>query len=200
MGRAHRIAASLLVLAGTGACRSVFGLDDPLPGDPGDAAGDGLPTDGPPIDQPQPLCATAGLTCAGNAVAFQCGDDCWVGCDDTIQHDAAATRCTQWGGKLAPFVLSTDQSCFRQHIQPSDDSWTGLVQMAGAANPSAGWSWNGDGLTPPLFNWLSGQPDDLDGTENDTQQCAQILDGTNKWQDVACTATFQFSCSQRVDN
>jgi len=201
MGFARSVATSVLVLVlvlATG-CRSLFGFDDPLPGDLGDAAGGGdVPAD-VPIDTVA-KCNTTGLTCSGNTVAYQCGETCWVGCSESLTNTTATARCTQWGGKLAPFVASTDQQCFRDFIQPADDAWTGLVQMTGAASAAAGWSWNGDGLATPFLNWASGQPDDGDMNEDDTQQCAQILDGTNKWLDVACTATFTFACSTHVDD
>ena len=199
MGHVHRIAASLLVLVSAGGCRSVFGLDDPLPGDPGGPVD--APADGPPVDM-LPLCSTFGLTCAGTAVAFACGQTCWVGCTDTVSHSTADTRCNNWHGKLAPFVTTSDQDCFRQHIQPTGDSWTGLVQMATATMPADLWSWNGNGLPPPFFNWDANQPDDGDMNENDTEQCAQILDGTDKWQDVPCgsASQFPFACSTHIDD
>jgi len=194
MGGAHRIAASLLVVAGTGACRSVFGLDDPLPGDPGG------PIDAPgtdtPVDNPPPVCTAANLTCNGTKIAFQCGSRCWVGCDEPVSHSTAVNRCNG-GFDLTPFFSMNDVSCFRDHIQPTGDSWIGLVQMTGAALPADNWSWNGSGFTPPFFNWSTTpttQPDDGDGTENGTEQCAQILDVTDKWQDVPCNTMLPFAC------
>jgi hypothetical protein len=192
MGPGRTVAIGVLVLAA--GCRGLFGLDDPLPGDLGDAAIDTAPIDA------IPTCGVQGLTCSGNAVAYQCADTCWVGCSESLPHNTASTRCTQWGGRLAPFESSSDQQCFRDYIQPSDDAWTGLEQMTGAASPAAGWSWNGDGLATPFLNWGSGQPDDGDANEDGAQQCAQILDGTNKWQDVPCSATFTFACSEHIDD
>jgi hypothetical protein len=186
------LATSLLLLAA--GCRGLFGLDDPLPGELAvDSAAD------VPVEAVA-LCSTTGLTCSGNAVAYQCGETCWVGCDESLSATAAASRCSQWGGKLAPFESASDQQCFRDYIQPNDDAWTGLEQMSGAASVSAGWSWNGDGVVPPFFNWASGQPNDGDGAESDAEQCAAIRDGTNTWDDVPCSATRTFACAEHIDD
>jgi hypothetical protein len=193
----------ILIVVSTG-CRSIFGLDDPIAGSPADADRDTI-TDASSDARPDSSfnsCSAAGLTCSGVTTAHECGNNCWVGCDETVTESVAEARCGQWkqGGKLAPFKSQSDQDCFRTNIQPTNDAWTGLVQAASASAVDTNWSWNGDNQTPAFLNWKSGQPDDVDLTENGQEQCASIIDAQNTWQDTPCSSTLTFGCRVFNDN
>lgn len=71
-------------------------------------------------------------------------------------------------------------------------AWIGLTQMPGAGTPAAGWSWvNGMPLVSP--SWATTQPDDGDGTENNTEQCASMTGAT--WSDEDCSVSHVFLIS-----
>jgi len=154
-----------------------------------DAASD-APVDAAP-------CSTLGLVCPGSTpITFQCGGDCWAGCTNgtPIPHAAAANACTVWGGRLTPVYNATELTCVRSAISVGSAMWLGLVQAPTAASPSAGWSWNGDGKTPPYLDWAPGQPNDSDGDEDGEEQCAYSSSAMT-WQDEPCTSLFaRFAC------
>lgn len=174
---------AVFVILSTG-CASIFGLDDPIGG----------------LDAPREggssSCNASGLTCSGTTVAQQCGNHCWVGCSEPVTGMVAASRCSQWktNGKLAPFKSQIDQDCFRTEIQPAGDAWTGLVQSSSAGSVGSNWSWNGDNQSLSFMNWRSSQPDDADGVENGTEQCASIVDTQNTWEDTTCATVLPFGC------
>jgi hypothetical protein len=192
--RRIEIGLTLVLVAG---CRQIFGLDDPKP--PHDAMADAM------LDAPHDahtdagVCSTAGLTCTA-PVAKRCGNNCWVSCPDPVTQATASSRCVAWGGKLAPLRTSGDQTCLRQTVVPTGDVWIGFEQDATATTPAMGWSWNGDGITPTFLNWTTGQPDDGDGVEDHTEQCAMIAAGVSTWSDTVCTATLPWACSVFFDD
>lgn len=166
--------------------------------------GDGARTDGTTdgaIDASPDAqgCTTAGLTCTnGTAIAVMCNGACWVKCTQatSLANQAVASNaCTAWGGKLAPLRSQADNDCVAVTLFPSQSSWIGFEQDSSATTKSGGWSWNGDGVTPTYTNWSSGQPNDLDGTEDGQEQCA-YMPTTGTWQDTSCMDpnSFRFSC------
>lgn len=169
----------------------------------GDAGRDAPPIDGPvdaavvdaPIDGS--ACTTAGLVCPGSSpITFQCGGDCWAGCTNgtPISQPAAAAACQTWGGRLTPVYNAAELSCVRAAISVGSAMWLGLTQDANSATPSDGWSWNGDGVTPPYLFWAPGQPNDQDADEDGEEQCAYSSTQTN-WQDEPCSSAFaRFAC------
>jgi hypothetical protein len=142
-------------------------------------------------------CTTANLVCPGSSpMTFQCGGDCWAGCTNgtPITQAAAVTACKAWGGRLTPVYNAAELSCVRAAIAPGSAMWLGLTQDAMATMPGDGWSWNGDGLTPPYLFWAPGQPSDGDGVENGAEQCAYSSSQTD-WQDERCDALYaRFAC------
>ena len=67
--------------------------------------------------------------------------------------------------------------------------WIGLQQAASATTPAAGWSWV-TGASLAAAPWAAGQPDDGDGTENGTEQCATL--GGSAFTDEACSGSHVF--------
>ena len=161
--------------------------------------GDSAPPDGPPPpDAASPdahPCAGVGtLTCGTTLETFVCNGHCWIGCPEMHSQTEVISRCTAWGGELARFDSQAEQDCMLASFDPPLAMWIGLTQAAASGATNAGWSWNGDGIPPPWTNWSGGQPNDGDGTEDDTEQCA-YLSTSNTWQDTVCSAAFSgFAC------
>jgi hypothetical protein len=132
-------------------------------------------------------------------VIVNCGnpDDCWVGCTNggEIFASEAATRCQAWGGRLNPVYSAEELSCLRAELN-GGAVLLGLSQSAGASGLGAGWSWNGDGVTPTYLPWDVGQPNDGTGVELGFEQCAYSPGGgNNDWHDINCAGLFsRFGC------
>ena len=158
-----------------------------------DAASDAVTSDATGIDAAPGACSTAGLVCPnGNARAIPAtcstSNECWVGCrdGDTQSPVEAAKHCLNWGGRLATFASAAQEACVRTVINGS--IMLGLSQAGGEATPLTGWSWNGDGSTPPFLAWGAGQPSDADGVENGEEQCA-VSNTSSEWHDTPCGIT-----------
>ncbi len=171
-------------------------LGDPVTdGAPSDLAVD-TRTDAPmsdaAVDAPT-ICSTASLSCNGTKGYSYCQNAtatfCIATCTQTMPHDAAQNLCIGWGGKLATLDSAAAEACQMSTV----DSWIGLEQPTTATTPGAGWTWNGS--TPLSFtDWAPGQPNDLDGVEDQLEQCGfrQIADGA--WHDIPCTAQYGVMC------
>ena len=171
-------------------------LADAPPGG-SDAEGDAPAPDGDPSDaRIVDPCATAGvLTCPGATATFVCNGHCWIGCPESMTRGTANGLCTAWGGELARFDDELEQTCVRDHFVPAGAMWLGLLQVVGAGDLAAGWSWSGDGAVPPWTHWTSGQPNDGDGVADDTEQCAYLSNPTLTWQDAGCGSSVSgFAC------
>ena len=149
------------------------------------------------IDAPPGVCSTAGLTCPSGTTPrlIPCGPagGCWVGCRDggSIDHAAARNLCTTWGGELGWINSAQEESCLRMTIDGAIG--LGLVQPANQALPLTGWTWNGT-TVPAYLNWSAGQPNDGDGVEDGTEQCAYSATSAT-WQDEPCTVIHsRFTC------
>jgi hypothetical protein len=145
------------------------------------------------------VCSNAGFGCPGGTSRMEiCNSGCWVACTSLAaftDQAVVAQICTAWGGKLAPIRDAAEQACVQGQIFPSQASWIGFEQAPGQTVKDVGWSWNSDGIVPSYTNWSSGQPNDLDGTESGSEQCAFMTTG-GTWQDVPCAGQqfFRFSC------
>jgi hypothetical protein len=161
---------------------------------------DAGPIDARAADAAPFVCSTAGLQCVGQpAVIVSCGNpgDCWVGCTNggQIQATEAEARCATWGGRLNPIYTPEELTCVRAELNYGA-VLLGLTQSGGASGVGAGWSWNGDGVTPSYLPWDTGQPNDGTGTELGFEQCAYSPGGGDTdWHDAACSALFsRFGC------
>ena len=143
----------------------------------------------------------AGLACAGAGVQLVnkavCNGGCWVTCTSDLPFTDQTTpskACKDWGGHLAPIRSAADEACVSNVLFPSQASWIGFEQ-ASSTTLLGNWSWNSDGIAPAYTHWASGQPNDVDGTESNEEQCA-MMSTIGTWQDVPCTgqALFRFSC------
>ena len=98
-----------------------------------------------------------------------------------------------WGGDLATVVSSTSQACVDALV--TTESWMGYTQSATATTPIDGWTWL-SGITPSGFeHWGNSEPNDVDGVENQTEQCATFYT-SGFWNDIACTASNSYVCSR----
>jgi hypothetical protein len=155
------------------------------------------PTDGPIVS----TCGTANFTCAGSAVAINCNGGCWIKCTQgapIANQAAAATACANWGGKLAPLRTQADENCVAQTLFPSQAHWIGLEQAGNASSVAGSWTWNSDGMALSFTGWGTGQPNDINGNENDhAEQCA-FMNTSGDWHDTPCSdgGLYRFSCRQ----
>jgi hypothetical protein len=170
----------LLILAITGV--AACGFSAPLGAEPDATAAAQDAT----VDGTANVCSTAHLQCSQPGVTLACGGDCWVGCKETTSFAIAKQRCIDWGGTIATIYSSSINQCVNANFQTGTARWIGLEQVAGAAMPTAGWSWS-DGTLLAYTNWSGGQPSDGDGTEDGTEQCAYMSNPGGGWQDTACT-------------
>lgn len=178
-------------LAVLGGCARIWGFDDPLPLDGG-------PSDGQHADAAP--CLSTGLTCAGTVMAMTCNQRCFAYCSEQVSYATAEGRCSTWTsfGHLAIVDDSDLWSCVQQ--VGSLPSWIGLKQTMGSSTPTTGWKWaDGNNLGTFGLQWDTNQPDDgtgsTTGAETDTEDYA-IVEGSNKWQDVAGSQNYAFTCSR----
>ena len=164
--------------------------------------GDSAPP--PPADTmidapPGVTCSTSGLTCAGQTMAAICNGTCWVKCTSAAPIAGqlmADIACTAWGGKLAPIRSAADQQCVVGVLFPDQAHWIGLEQSSIATTVATDWTWNGDGVAITFTGWGNGQPNDLNGNENDhAEQCA-FINNVGDWHDEDCGngGLYRFSC------
>ncbi len=141
-------------------------------------------------------CSSAGLSCPGGGIGVaMCNGDCWVSCPATGDEPTAAAACQAWGGRLAPLQTQQDQDCVHLTVLPGKASWIGFEQANNASAVNTDWSWNSDGIAPTFLNWNGGQPNDGDGVEDGTEQCAYMSNPSGTWQDQPCSTSFaNFSC------
>jgi hypothetical protein len=175
--------AMLVVLASCG--RINF---DPIRSD--DAAHDDARAADAGIDAPPLACTAANLHCPAGAFVMACGSTCYAVCLDTGPQSFGAATCAAWPGNLARIDSTTDQNCANNI---ANDAWIGLVQDPSTTTPSAGWTWTVGGAMT-YVNWMTGDPDDQDGLEDGTEQCAISSIGT--WIDEPCNAVKVTLCSR----
>lgn len=126
--------------------------------------------------------------------AYQAGQaKNWAGAN------AAANSLSYYGetGHLAT-ITSLGEDTFLNNLGISagfpgtrQELWVGGVQRSNQATPGAGWEWvNGEGSIdatnagPNYANWLGGEPNDLDGIENNRENHLAIrLRGNFGWND-----------------
>lgn len=104
---------------------------------------------------------------------------------------AAQADCAAMGGRLAvPVSPGSNAAIFS--IIGTDLTYIGLHQASGQTSTSAGWQ-TPAGIAAVYFNWSSGEPNDLDNVEDDTQDCARMYT-TGYWDDVACSQVSPYVC------
>jgi len=152
-------------------------LDDARPADAG--------IDGPPL-----ACSAASLTCPAGAFVMPCGSTCFAACLDSGSQAFGAAKCAAWPGTLARIDSAADQDCANQI---ANDAWIGLVQDSPASTPQSSWKWLVGG--PMTYvNWGPTDPDDQDGVEDNTEQCA--ISSVGAWIDEPCNAVKITLCSR----
>jgi hypothetical protein len=129
-------------------------------------------------------CSTAGLNCVTTVTMTTCGGLCWVYCDEAVTHATAVTRCQAWGGQLPRLESDSDVTCSLS-LQ-TFGAWHDLVQPNGQATPGAGWIHETNGAAVTYTRWNGGQPNDGDGIEDNTEQCAYTQYPLGNWQDDPC--------------
>jgi pulmonary surfactant-associated protein A len=123
-----------------------------------------------------------------------CGDRCYAACDDILISPEAAPRCAAWGGTLAVIPSKAEADCV---IGLSSISlWMGYFQVTNATATPDGWSWV-DSDPSTFINWDTGEPNDGEGVEDNTEQCGELYpDGS--WNDENCMLVGEdgFACSR----
>ncbi len=102
----------------------------------------------------------------------------------------AKADCTAMGGRLAVPANTGANSAIHSII--TNLTYIGLKQASGQSSTSAGWQ-TPEGYAATYFNWSSGEPNDMDGTENGYQDCARMYT-TGYWDDVNCSQVSPYVC------
>jgi hypothetical protein len=103
----------------------------------------------------------------------------------------AKADCAAMGGRLAVPVNSASNAAVLSIIG-TDLTYIGLKQASGQSSTSVGWQ-TPEGYSAIYFNWSSGEPNDMDGTENGYQDCARMYT-TGYWDDVNCSQVSPYVC------
>jgi len=132
--------------------------------------------------------------CNSNAFTMQCNGRCFSACDERVFSGEAFNRCVALGG----FVASPhDQAEFDCVVQLRGnialDAWTGWVQLSNQAAPATGWGWQ-DGINTFVPTWSVLEPEDLDGVEDNMEQCS-VMYMNGLFADVSCGSSLPFVCS-----
>jgi hypothetical protein len=102
----------------------------------------------------------------------------------------AKADCIAMGGRLATPADSGANDAVHSII--TDVTYIGFKQLSGQSSTSAGWQ-TSEGFTPIYFNWSSGEPNDMDGTEDDYQDCGRMWT-SGYWDDVNCSQVSPYVC------
>lgn len=124
-----------------------------------------------------------------------CNGRCITYCDDMVPQAMAESRCAAWGGHLYSVHGAADDTCATSIIA-TNYTWLGYMQTVGSSGTNVNWLWLDNNQTA-FQNWsaATSEPNDLDGVENDQEQCAFIaLDGT--WRDIQCTNSYHVLCAR----
>jgi hypothetical protein len=105
----------------------------------------------------------------------------------TTTWNAAKADCEAMGGQLAVPNGAAKNEVIRG-LNTGSDLFIGLKQDSGQSSTSTGWR-TVSGATPIYLNWNSGEPNDMDGSENDHQNCSRMYISDGEWDDVSCTNT-----------
>jgi hypothetical protein len=131
--------------------------------------------------------------CDGRATVVRCTGTA----QEALDRATAVAACAAWGGTLASVRDATEENCLESIVPIQGNAWIGLVQAAGAAMPADDWTWL-DGLPLGYTHWFSGEPNDADGIENDSEQCGMIYSPSigSGWNDAECSKSLQIACSR----
>lgn len=102
----------------------------------------------------------------------------------------AKADCIAMGGRLATPANSAANAAVHSLI--TDVTYIGFTQLSGQSSTSSGWQ-TSEGNTPGYFNWSSGEPNDMDGVEDDYQDCGRMWT-SGEWDDVNCSQVSQYVC------
>ena len=199
---------SWLLLLAT-ACSYQRAPDQQQPGSDGaqgDGPGDGptsdgsMVTDGPEPDGPPPdardcsmIAAPAGCTpqpfgCAGSA-------SCFVLCTNARNFGNAKGACGP--GTLAVPSTDAELQCTKDFMVAfggGDNVWIGLEQLNSPTTPEEKWFWV-DTTPVVLDGWGTNQPDDSNGTENNTENCGNLEIAFGfAWNDDVCGESHRYMC------
>lgn len=148
--------------------------------------------DAPPGDAPPLRCGFSSIVCNGNLSIMTCAQRCWLICSEPVSRAAALDRCTGWPGMLAEIDSPDEQACLNDKV--IFRAWSGLAQSQNQASAGAGWTWNAT-RSLAYTNWQLGAPNDLDGVENNAEQCG-LLQPNGTWDDEACNFPAGFACER----
>lgn len=112
---------------------------------------------------------------------------CYAAC--AVQSGSAALAFAAGGSWHAAVLDMPVKMMAASVVARGSVMWIGLSQAASATSPAAGWSWV-TGAQLAAAPWAAGQPDDGDGTENGTEQCATLTGSA--FTDEPCSASHVF--------
>jgi hypothetical protein len=183
------------------------GLDndcDPKTDELVDLDGDGLSTCGGDCDDTSVTAYPGGTEVCGDEIDNDCDggiDDLpgciytctvispWIVCIDTVTWAVAESACELYGGHLATFGSSAENSeaAAAAASVRSGGFWIGFTDAA----VEGSWAWM-DGTAVSYTNWSSGEPNDSGG-----EDCACTnWSSTGNWNDLTCSASEPFICEE----
>jgi hypothetical protein len=118
--------------------------------------------------------------------------------EEALSANSAASACEGLGGYLVTITSQAEQNFVQgTFIQNSGAHWIGFFQEADSTDTDAGWEWV-TGETVDYTNWGGGEPNDGDGTEDNTQNCARIVENDGyelgDWDDIECNTSLPYIC------
>lgn len=110
-------------------------------------------------------------------------EHCYLMFGDTVTRPTAVTSCTSVGGHLAVITAAEENTAVTGIL--TGTGWINGYDVTGAGGTQSGsWIWSTSEATT-YEAWAGSEPDDLDGTENDQEDCIAVSTAGD-WYDVNC--------------
>ena len=133
------------------------------------------------------------VNCNGPVRFMVCNGRCITICEDVSSQGFARQQCMFWGGNSMTLRDAADTACALS-LGAMSSAWIGFEQISPASGPATNWVW-GSGAPTTYTNWAMQEPQDLDGTENNEEQCA-LMSTNGTWVDTACSDNWVSLCSR----
>jgi hypothetical protein len=118
---------------------------------------------------------------------------CYKAVDTYLNWKDARDHCISWGGNLVSIHTAAENAFVRDYASVAfsgspAEFWTGFTKLGNNA-----FYWSDDTRTQ-YMNWLSGQPDNYQSSE----ECSKMEAGQGKWSDINCNLNSRFVCKRSV--
>jgi hypothetical protein len=148
----------------------------------------------PPDMMVLPPCPPAPSGCT----LFECEEStsCYYECAPRSWTSARDQCATDQIGCLATINSTNEDACLFTNTSPitfPDLVWFGYRQAANQATPISGWDWECGSSSYLAPNWGATEPNDSNGSENNSENCASIGSG-GAWIDISCGDSRRYVC------